>query len=101
MTENTGYIHYCSHFLRSDVAIVGEYIEKIEHESYMEKKFKVKECLYGDVTDSEIYLYSNIGTGHIKEIDYTYKYGADIYEVGMDYILIMDDPSSTGENPII
>lgn len=76
--------------LRSDVAIVGEYIEKIEHESYMEKKFKVKECLYGDVTDSEIYLYSNIGTGHITEIDYTYKYGADIYEVGMDYILIME-----------
>lgn len=76
--------------LKSDVAIVGEYVEMIEHESYIEKKFKVKECLYGDVTDSEIYLYSNIGTGHIIEIDYTYEYGADIYEVGMDYILIME-----------
>lgn len=80
--------------LRSDVAIVGEYVGMIEHESYIEKKFKVKECLYGDVTDSEIYLYSNIGTGHITEIDYTYEYGADVYEVGMDYILIMEKNQS-------
>lgn len=76
--------------LRSDVAIVGEYVETIEHERYIEKKFKVKECLYGDVADSEIYLYSEIGIGHIAEIDYTYEYGADVYEVGMDYILVME-----------
>lgn len=80
--------------LRSDVAIVGEYVEMIEHESYTEKKFKVKECLYGDVTDSEIYLYSNIGTGHITEIDYTYEYGTDVYKVGMNYILIMEKKQS-------
>ena len=80
--------------LRSNVAIVGEYIEMIEHDSYTEKKFTVKECLYGDVTDNEIYLYSNIGTGHITETDYTYEYGADVYEAGMDYILIMEKKQS-------
>lgn len=80
--------------LRSNVAIVGEYIEMVEHDSYTEKKFTVKECLYGDVTDNEIYLYSNIGTGHITETDYTYEYGADVYEAGMDYILIMEKKQS-------
>lgn len=74
----------------SNVAIVGEYVETIEFDSYTEKKFKVKECLYGDVGDSEIYLYSNIGMGYIEEINYTYELDADIYKTGTDYILVME-----------
>lgn len=80
--------------LRSNVAIVGEYVETIKHDNYIEQKFKVKECLYGDVSDDEIYLYSNIGIGHIKEIDYTYKLGEDVYTVGTDYVLVMEKMQS-------
>lgn len=74
----------------SDVAIVGEYIETLNHENYIEQKFKVKEVLYGNVSDDEIYLYSNIGTGHIIEIDYSYTLGTDKYKKNTDYILIME-----------
>lgn len=80
--------------LRSNVAIVGEYVETIKHDNYIEQKFKVKECLYGDVSDDEIYLYSNIGIGHIKEIDYTYELGEDVYTVGTDYVLVMEKMQS-------
>ncbi len=79
---------------KSDVAVVGEYVETIKNDNYIEQKFNVKECLYGDVTDNEIYLYSSIGTGYVAEIDYTYEIGADIYEAGMDYILIMEKAQS-------
>ena len=80
--------------LRSDVAVVGEYVETIKHDNYIEQKFKVKECLYGEVSDNEIYLYSNIGVGHIKEIDYTYELGKDVYTVGADYVLVMEKMQS-------
>jgi hypothetical protein len=78
----------------SNVAIVGRYIETIESENYIEQKFEVSECLYGDVTDPVIYLYSDIGTGYIEEIDYTYKLGDDIYDTGKDYILVMEKAQS-------
>ena len=74
----------------SDCAIVGEYIETLTHENYIEQKFLVKEVLYGSVSEDEIYLYSNIGTGHIIEIDYSYTLGTDKYEKNTDYILIME-----------
>lgn len=76
--------------LMSNVAIVGEYIETIGHEYYTEQKFKVKECLYGGVTDSEIYLYYNIAAGHIGEIEYSYVPDINAYEPGMSYILVME-----------
>lgn len=74
----------------SDVAVVGEYIETIKHDNYIEQKFSVKDVLYGNVSDNEIYLYSNIGTGHILEIDYTYELGANKYETDTEYILVME-----------
>lgn len=76
--------------LRSNVAVVGEYVETIKYDNYIEQRFKVKECLYGDVPDDEIYLYANIGMGYIKEIDYTYELGEDVYTVGADYVLVME-----------
>lgn len=76
--------------LMSNAAIVGEYIETIRHDYYTEQKFRVKECLYGNVTDSEIYLYSNVGTSHVPDVCYTYELGADIYETGTDYILVTE-----------
>lgn len=78
----------------SDAAIVGEYIETIVHEYYIEQKFKVKECLYGGVTDPEIYLCSNIGTANVEEIGYSYESGADIYEKGLSYLLVMERQQS-------
>lgn len=49
---------------------------------------------YGDVTDAEIYLYSNIGTAVVSGTDYEYSLGACPYEVGKKYILVMDRYSS-------
>lgn len=78
----------------SDVAIVGEYIETIEHEYYIEQKFKVNECLYGGVTDPEIYLYSDIGIANVGGIAYSYESGADVYEEGLSYLLVMERQQS-------
>lgn len=36
---------------RSDVAVIGEYLDTTEYENHVEHRFKVKECLYGDVPD--------------------------------------------------
>ena len=74
----------------SNAAILGEYVEMVEYESYVEYKFRVLECLYGDVTEEEIYLYSELGTGTVSGIQYSYELGADVYTEGFDYILIME-----------
>lgn len=79
---------------RSDVAVIGEYLDTTEYENHVEHRFKVKECLYGDVPDEEIYLYSNIGTGYISETGYSYELGADIYTEGVEYILIVEQLQS-------
>ncbi len=76
--------------LNSNVAIVGEYVETITYDNYIEQKFIVKECLYGNVPDEEIYLYSNIGNAYVEETDYEYELGADIYTVGTEYVLVME-----------
>ncbi len=78
----------------SHTAVVAEYIETIEYENYIEQKFKVIECLYGDITDNEIYLYSNIGISHVNKINYTYELGRDVYDVDTKYILVMEKITS-------
>ena len=55
----------------SNAAIIGEYIETIEYESYIEHKFAVKEILYGQVSDAEIYLAVNRGTAYVSEYGYS------------------------------
>ena len=46
--------------LRSNVAVVGEYVETIKHDNYIEQKFKVKECLYGERQRNKPLLFLNI-----------------------------------------
>ena len=74
--DNTNYIQneFSMEFLsfeelvkRSSVAVVAEYVETIRHDNYVEQKFLVKECLYGNVDEKEIYLYSNSGTVQVEE----------------------------------
>ncbi|MCC8196730.1 MAG: hypothetical protein LIO49_08055 [Ruminococcus sp.] len=94
--EETVKVYYLEYYtfddviLNSNVAIVGEYVETISHDNYTEQKFIVKDVLYGNVPDEEIYLYANSGIAEVTEIDYTYELGADIYTVGMEYILVME-----------
>ena len=97
--DNTNYIQneFSMEFLsfeelvkRSSVAVVAEYVETIRHDNYVEHKFLVKECLYGNVDEKEIYLYYNIGTVHVEEIDYEYSEDASIYEKHTDYVLILE-----------
>lgn len=76
--------------LRSNSAIIGEYIDTIQHDNYIEHIFKVKEWLYGQTEEDEIYLYSNIGTGHISDINYSYQSDEQVYEKGKEYVLIME-----------
>lgn len=79
---------------QSDLAITGEFIEMVEHENYMEYAFKVIDCMYGDITDDIIYLYCNLGTGYVSEIDYEYDLNHIVYEKGKDYILILEKQES-------
>ena len=78
----------------SNVAIVGEYIETIDYEQYSEARFKVKECLYGDVDEEEIYLFINHAVSYVSEIDYTYEHNGRQYKEGSKYILVMEKNES-------
>ena len=102
-SDNTNYIQneFSMEYLsfeelvkRSNIAVVAEYVETIRHDNYVEQKFLVKECLYGNVDEKEIYLYSNIGTVHVEEIDYEYSEDASIYEKHTDYVLILEKSQS-------
>ena len=75
--------------LLSNVCIVGECQEIIWHENYGEVKFRVKECLYGNVADKEIYLFSNKPLGENMYSD-GYPVAAEHYEEGNNYILILE-----------
>jgi len=70
----------------SDVAVVAEYIETIEQEAYLEHRFSVKDCLYGGVTNSEIYLYAPYGNAAVS--GHSWRFDADVYEENMEYLLV-------------
>lgn len=74
--------------LLSDVCIVGKCTEIIWHENYGEVKFRVKECLYGNVTEKDIYLFSNKPLGENMYSD-CYSIAAEHYEEGKSYILLL------------
>lgn len=80
--------------LRSNVGIVGECMGAIIHDNYAEVKFKVKECLYGNVTNKEIYMYSNLPLDlkGMEEWQFScgYYVAAEHYEKGKSYILILE-----------
>jgi len=78
----------------SNAAIIGQFKETIEHEYYTETVFEVKECLYGDVSEDEIYLYSNVGTAYVNEADYSYELGNTEYNPEEEYILVMEKRQS-------
>lgn len=74
--------------LLSDVCVVGKCTEIIWHENYGEVKFRVKECLYGNVTEKDIYLFSNKPLGENMHFD-GYSVVAEHYEEGKSYILLL------------
>lgn|GEM_PF-5315243 len=78
----------------SDSAILGEYVETITYDNYVEHCFKVSNVYYGDVQDEQIYLYSNKGKAYVEKINYEYELDYCPYEAGKQYILIMDKYSS-------
>lgn len=78
----------------SDCAVNAEYITYIDNGDYVEYEFKVNNVLYGDVPDSNIYLFSMKGTAHVEEIESTYDIGDNKYTVGDEYILVMEKNSS-------
>ncbi len=76
--------------LDSNAAVLGEYVEMIDHDYYVEYKFLVKDCLYGDVTDKEIFLYEIKASRHSDDGTYSYKSGEDTYKKGNDYMLVTE-----------
>lgn len=76
--------------LSSNVALLGEYTEMIDHDSYVEYKFLVKDCLYGDVTDKEIFLYAIKANLYSDDDTCSYVSGEDIYKKGDNYFLITE-----------
>ncbi|MCD7948066.1 MAG: hypothetical protein LUG13_07225 [Oscillospiraceae bacterium] len=78
----------------SNTAVIGEYIELIDHFYYIEYKFRVDEVLYGTVSDQEIYIYSYDGVGRIDYVDYSFETGGEKYTAGEHYILLMEKTDS-------
>lgn len=74
----------------SDVALVGEYVEMIEQENFYEYKFIVKELLYGEVSELEIYIFENKGGEYTPETGSSRVLGVNEYILGKEYILIME-----------
>lgn len=78
----------------SNCIISAEFVSYHSMDNYIEYEFQVKEVLYGDVQESNIYLFSMIGTSYVTDNNYTYNLGDDKYKVGNDYILIMEKSDS-------
>lgn len=78
----------------SNVALVGEYVDMIEQENYCEYKFVVKELLYGQVSEPEIYVFENKGIEYNPETEYSRVLGINQYSKGKEYILIMEKKES-------
>ncbi|MCR5828906.1 MAG: hypothetical protein K6F93_00975 [Lachnospiraceae bacterium] len=78
--------------LDSNAAVLGEYVEMIDYdpEPYVEYRFLVKDCLYGDVTDKEIFLYELKADLYSDDGTFSYKSGKDIYSKGNDYMLVTE-----------
>lgn len=83
----------------SDAAVVAEFLDRQEYERYTEYRFRVEECLYGGVEDSEIYVYERHGfmfvdgTGEdlFEEALYGYALGrASSYRANGTYLLILN-----------
>ena len=67
--------------------LIGEYVETYVFDRYVEHKFLVKEWLYGEKNDGEIYVYENLGMAYVEN-GYFYEMGAVKYEKGLDYMLL-------------
>lgn len=80
--------------LMSDAFILGEFIETIYNNTFVEYKFKVKECYYGNIDTPYIYIYSNVGEVEVDKTDYHYEIGNEIYEKGSEYYLVLEKRSS-------
>lgn len=73
----------------SDVALVGKYVKMFDRDNYYEYKFIVKELLYGEVSETEIYVYENKGIEQ-SQSGLFQVLGTGEYRKGKEYILIME-----------
>lgn len=78
----------------SDVAVLAEYIETLTHDYYVEHVFRVKDCYYGKVDEEIIYVASGVGLSVVPDLDYSYRMEECVYELGKDYILILNKHQS-------
>ncbi|RXZ79209.1 hypothetical protein EBB07_23815 [Paenibacillaceae bacterium] len=78
----------------SEVAVNAEFIAYLDKGDFVEYEFKIKEVLYGDVPETNIYIFSMKGTSHVEETDFTYNIGNDKYIIGDEYLLIMEKNDS-------
>lgn len=92
--KDVEYLTFDEAILRSDTAIIGQYVETIDQESYSEYKFQVEEVLYGSVDGDEIYVYADVAECYVSEIDYRYETGGELYTPGHQYVLVMEKSTS-------
>ena len=78
----------------SDCAVNAEFISYHDKGDFVEYEFNVKEVLYGDVPEKNIFLFSMKGTSHVEEIDFTYDLSDNKYKTGEEYLLIMEKNDS-------
>lgn len=79
---------------KSNCAVIGEYVETLEFDTYVEHRFKVSKSLYGECKDEEIFLFCLKADVYVPEISYSYAKDASQYAKGQEYILITEQLES-------
>lgn len=92
--RDTEYLTFDEAILRSDAAMIGRYVEKVDHETYIEYQFQVEEVLYGTVEDDTIYVYADTGESYVSELNYSYETGGEPYTPGSRYVLVLEKHTS-------
>ncbi len=77
-----------------DVIVIGTYKDVIETASYREYIFSLDHCLYGSITDENLYVFEQTGEVYVEEINYQEKKDRPSYQKGHQYLLIMEKTES-------
>lgn len=75
----------------SNACFVGEYVELIRHDAYCEYKFRVKEVIFGVISEPFVFIYAPLFDEEEEESETDIKKS---YVVGMNYILVTQKNSS-------
>lgn len=84
------YISFDEAIKLSDLGILGEFVKFHDKEEYVQYEFKVKNIIFGNISEESILVNSTKSISTVDDINYQYFKGENIYDVGKEYILILN-----------